>query len=393
MGTTKDHKLEEFRAESTQLVALMAAKEIAPQHCATSDDNAPIKLGELFNASGSAIYQNARELALNSDAVSGVGGSGVFEQSRVLERHERETAQRNASNDTVLFLELLRTLQDQIRELERQIAKLDEQIEATDSLIDILQNGGEIDPTDPDHQRLLRLAGIPEDQWGTVTLDDLRAHKTQLQIQRDDAKVQLDKKVAEGAAFEVAASNREQGIPTSADTIEPREAVEEYSKRNPAADLDDLSVRDLLEIRKINLVSEYIARSDHAEKDIDWFKAAYAELNLSMSDGSVLGNSIDLLVEQLSENGREALLTESDLDQALIGYLVEDKIKEIEAEYDLSSPDQQIFVEMVLADLSDEAKFAVQQSPSASTELKSIIEIQLGQSDNSVVNEISNPER
>ncbi|RIJ28442.1 hypothetical protein D1223_13740 [Henriciella mobilis] len=313
-------------------------------------------------------------MGLKSASINGASGSGATASSRIAEQQERETARRKASNDTIMFLQMLEDLAEQIKALEDQIDRYDEQIGATDSLIEILASGGEIDPNDPEHQRLLRLAGIPEEDWGTVTLDDLRKHREELQEQRDKAKDQLDKKVAEGAAYEQAESNWQQGQPVSASTLTTPKAVEEYANRNPDVDLEDLSRRDLLEIRKINLVSEYIARSEHTERDVEWFKAAYAELSLTSDQGVLFENAVDMLVSELADNSREMLLKEDSLDPVLVKYLVEDKIAQLEAKFDLSSPDHLMLAEFAVGDLSEQAQKAILQSSSASAELKAIAE-------------------
>ncbi|WP_147372832.1 hypothetical protein [Henriciella mobilis] len=382
MTTHTNEKIREFRADalrvSAQLPAVGSAFDPKGVSASVSDagsgNSAPPKLGELFNVSGSQGFQNEREMGLKSASINGASGSGATASSRIAEQQERETARRKASNDTIMFLQMLEDLAEQIKALEDQIDRYDEQIGATDSLIEILASGGEIDPNDPEHQRLLRLAGIPEEDWGTVTLDDLRKHREELQEQRDKAKDQLDKKVAEGAAYEQAESNWQQGQPVSASTLTTPKAVEEYANRNPDVDLEDLSRRDLLEIRKINLVSEYIARSEHTERDVEWFKAAYAELSLTSDQGVLFENAVDMLVSELADNSREMLLKEDSLDPVLVKYLVEDKIAQLEAKFDLSSPDHLMLAEFAVGDLSEQAQKAILQSSSASAELKAIAE-------------------
>ncbi len=384
MAFQRENKIQEFRADALRVGAELPAMKsaFAPSGLsgafeAEAKEVSKPSLGELFNVSGSAAYQNERELGLKSTSLDGAGGSGATASARITAQQDLEVARRKASNDTAMFLQMLNLLTEEIAALEAQIEAYDNQIEATDSLIGILANGGEIDPTDSEHQRLLKLAGIPEDEWGTVTLDDLRRHREELQAQRDAAKTQLHKKVAEGASQENAASRIDQGLPVSSYSIEPREAVQEYARRNPDVDLEDLSRRDLLEIRKINLVSEYVARSELGSRDVEWFKVAYAELNLRSDQGVLLENSVDMLVEALEDNSREMLLKEGGLDPVLVGYLVEDKIHEIQSSLNLSDPELAMFVEMAVVDLSTQAQMAIVQSSTASPELKSIVEQQL----------------
>lgn len=342
---------------------------------AGSGNSAPPKLGELFHVSGSQTFQNEREIGLKSSSMNGMGGSGATASSRIAEQQERETARRKASNDTVMFLQMLEELAEQVKALEEQIEHYDNQIEATDSLIGILESGGEIDPTDPEHQRLLRLAGIPEEEWGTVTLEDLRKHREELQAERDKAKDQLDKKVAEGAAYEQAESNLRQGNPVSGSTLPTPEAVEEYAKRNPDADLEDLSRRDLLEIRKINLVSEYIARSEHTEKGIEWLKAGYAELRIS-SDASEqdFKQNFESLINELSPDDVALLLQEDHgFDQRANIYLARMKLEDIQSQYDLENPDERMMFEMELETFDGVRKSALLSDPKTDPAIRELL--------------------
>ncbi len=381
MTTHTNEKIREFRADalrvSAQLPAVGSAFDPKGVSASVSDagsgNSAPPKLGELFNVSGSQGFQNEREMGLKSASINGASGSGATASSRIAQQQERETARRKASNDTVMFLQMLEDLAEQIKALEDQIDQYDEQIGATDSLIEILASGGEIDPNDPEHQRLLRLAGIPEEDWGTVTLDDLRKHREELQAERDKAKDQLDKKVAEEASLLEADSKHSEGKPVSAAELKTPKAVEEYAKRNPDVDLEDLTRRDLVEIGKINLVSEYIARSEHTERDVEWFKAAYAELSLTSDQGVLFENAVDMLVSELADNSREMLLKEDGLDPVLVEYLAEDKIEEILEQVDINDPGEQIMLQFVFADWSQEAASAALRNPETPDVLREII--------------------
>ncbi len=363
MAKAEDTIKQEFRADADRISELKIAERGV----------AELNLGKLFNVSGGADQQNAREMGLKSETLTGMGGSGATAAARILEHNARETARRKASNDTAMFLQMLEQLSAEIRAIELQIERFDQQLEATDSLIGILESGGEIDPTDPEHQRLLRLAGIPEDEWGVVTLDDLRAHRIDLQTQRDQAKIELDKRFAQEAALIEAESNSQRGNPISASSLSMPDAVSQFAMRNPETDLENLSRRDLVEIGKINLVSEYLARSDHAERDIAWFKAAYAELNLSAGDGEVLESAVDMLVDSLSNNARDSLLKEDGLDQALVKYLVADKVLEVIEDTDIDDPSEQIMLQFIFADWSQQALSAAVNDPDTPDSLREMI--------------------
>jgi hypothetical protein len=368
-------KIAEFRGLANEFARKpMSPSFLAEAYEAHTTRSTP-RLGDDFKTSASQDGQNAREIAFASDAKAGINGSGATSGARGADQKETDAKKRKASNDTATFLRMLQALEAQIKALEERIEHYDNQIEATDSLINIVASGGEIDPTNPEHQRLLRLAGIPDDEWGTVTLDDLRKHRDELARERDVAKTQLDKKVAEGVAYESAASNLNQGIPISASSIVPPEAVEEYARRNPDVDLEDLSRRDLLEIRKINLVSEYIARSEHTEKGIEWLKAGYAELRISeVSSDSDFRANFEKLIEELTPNELVMLLQEDHgLDARANAYLAQTKLDQIKATYNLDDPEERMMFEMDLEAFDGIWKSALLSDPNTDQAIKDLL--------------------
>ena len=375
---TPENKIEEFRAESLRVSARLQAPSNFSSALNTEFEEsnaAPVRLGELFNVSGSASSQNEREIGLKSGSLDGAGGSGALAAARIVEQHERETAQRKAANDTAMFLDMLQAIADQIRELEDLVDQYDRQLEATNSLIEILEGGGEIDPTDPDHQRLLRLAGIPEEQWGTVTLDDLRQNKIELQTKRDIAKTQLDKKVAEEASLVEAASNIDRGVPVSSSSLATPKAIAEYARRNPDVDLENLTARDLIEIGKINLVSEYAARSEFAELGIDWLKASYAELRLSegSSDADFEANFRGLIGAMKPDDIALLLQTDQGLDARANTYLANARLNEIVSQYDMDNPDDLMMFEIEMETFDGVWKTALINDPNTDQHIKDLL--------------------
>ncbi|MBN9890157.1 hypothetical protein [Salipiger abyssi] len=106
-----------------------------------------------------------------------------------------DEAQKKAQeqSDDVLFLELLDRLNEEIEVIRGEIDVLNKQIAAIDELLQVLAEQGDLDPTNPQHQRLLQAAGVPVDDWGIVNedyLNELRedrvTEKTRKEARLDD---------------------------------------------------------------------------------------------------------------------------------------------------------------------------------------------------------------
>ncbi|MGH1397806.1 MAG: hypothetical protein ACRBCT_01175 [Alphaproteobacteria bacterium] len=104
--------------------------------------------------------------------------AGQAQSAKVAEENEKAAKERF---DTAVLLALLDDIQFEINKIEEEIVKIDQEIDAVQELALILEGGGIIDPTNSEHQRLLRQADIPVDDWGIVDeqyLSDLEADKT-----------------------------------------------------------------------------------------------------------------------------------------------------------------------------------------------------------------------
>lgn len=127
---------------------------------------------------------NAERLASGAGVLSGTIRDDMTGKASERLKRQADEKRRKDRADTAMYLALL---QAQIAELDRQIAALNDQIDALDELLQIIDSGAELDPDNPAHRKLLEGSGIPEDQWGSVTREDIE------QAKRDRAAVRAEK--------------------------------------------------------------------------------------------------------------------------------------------------------------------------------------------------------
>ena len=109
---------------------------------------------------------------------------------------------------------------------------------------------------------MLRLAGIPEDEWGTVTLDDLRRHREELQAQRDAAKAKRDQKAQALEALEpIERELAVEGV-VDATSLNMDQAVEVYSRLNPEFDPRNATGEDVVQIGALQNAELALADSE-----------------------------------------------------------------------------------------------------------------------------------
>ena len=206
---------------------------------------------------------------------------------------EAQKAKQEQSNSTFMFLALLDQLEAQIVFLEERIEIYNGQIEALDDLIEI-EKAGEIDPTDPDHQRLLEAAGIPRDEWGTVTLEDLEKRKAELEEARDRDQDALNKK---------------------------KDKVDHITQRGEALKNDPAAQSEFIAVEKEALQNTrelLIARKASFESDIEWFEMALEELSLDQIKGTALYNQeLDRLIGELSEDSKQVIFESPETDMSV----------------------------------------------------------------------------
>ncbi len=153
---------------------------------------------EAFNAALGAEFRLERDQALLGQQ-DPAGGSRAGEiklsfaaaagaQSKASDRAREKAGQRFSD---AMLLAMLAQLERDIEVLEKQIEGYEKQIAAVEWLI---ENHKIIDPTDPEHIQLLELAGIPKDEWGTVTVEQLRERLDELSRKRDDLNQKLDER-------------------------------------------------------------------------------------------------------------------------------------------------------------------------------------------------------
>ena len=267
-------------------------------------------------------FNNAREMAA-AGSVDGVYTKALAKHNKDVRERERR---RQGKDD---MADLLALLDAQIADLERQIAEYDrlieeyeEQLSAIDELRELIESG-ELDPTDPEHIALLRRAGIPEDDWGTVTIDDLdgleKETKDKLddaKQKRDDARDQLDKtqKVRDGVANALVKDPDAKSIDIRSFGLDEESAAKKaedptYDPANATAD----DMRDLLDRSMKNFISQ---RTATHENESAWFKLSEKELRELVSEEGYV-DGLDQLINELEENTKKVLLEDPDISEAV----------------------------------------------------------------------------
>lgn len=272
------------------------------------------------------------------------------QKEQIRRQRERQRKDREA-----FFAALLDQLDRDIAEIQGRIDSYNEQIHAIEELIRAEQNGG-IDPTDPEHRKILRRAGIPEEEWGTVTLEDLEAHKEQLEAAKDDAqdalankraqKEELSARIAE-ISNNSPSAQQEQQLQIARDMMD--ETVSEIMGKRPQVIQDeaawfkfgieklkifetqqeyleklDIMIAGLSEDTAIALISDTDSLIDSTVKDriqLNLFQALYSELQEIKDDPAYLDELKNAIANELTPSARQALLEQEglrdDLRQAL----------------------------------------------------------------------------
>ena len=140
-----------------------------------------------FSKDVADVHKRAKEQELE-DLFQGQKGAQVGGRRRGAAAATRENMElylRTAAANGMAALNS--AFQAQLDDINGRINLYEGQIQATDQLIDFMKQGGKLDPNNPEHQKMLKAAGIPEDQWHNITLQDLQDHKQGLQTKLADA--------------------------------------------------------------------------------------------------------------------------------------------------------------------------------------------------------------
>jgi predicted transcriptional regulator len=137
-----------------------------------------------INAPGSQNAANLEALAYSDMGAPLSFSSGAATLIQNLQKEEEEKKEREERS----FQSLLDQIDADIAALERHLDDLykerdeiHEKMGAVDALIE-LERLDNVDPNNPEHQRLLRKAGFNNpDKWGTLTMDDYRRHREELE--------------------------------------------------------------------------------------------------------------------------------------------------------------------------------------------------------------------
>lgn len=165
--------------------ALPMKQDSAPADEATYEDEHGDKFLSEQEARRLAIRlagedQTAELLAAQAGVLAGRMVENYFAQNK---DRLNETRTKDQKARTEIYYMMI--LQAQIDGLNARIVVLDGQINALDDLIERVQGGEKLDPNNPAHRRLLLKSGVPEDDWGGLTLRDLQDLRDQRQQRRD----------------------------------------------------------------------------------------------------------------------------------------------------------------------------------------------------------------
>ena len=281
-----------------------------------------------------------------------------------LERNEAAEKAAKQSDDDQYFLALLRGLEAQIEALEREIEGYDNQIEALEDLI-ALEKDGKLDPNNPEHIRMLEAAGIPVDEWGTVTLEDLNKKLEEIKAKRDEAKEELDEKQTKKDSLD-------SKVTALASAEEPeKQALVKELKAEYKGQLDDF----------IN------SHPDLVEEEIPWFRAGFNLLDEGQPD--YIQNVNRLIAELNPITKRELLQNINDLPEAVADQLRLDKFEQLYGAFSTKLRDKPNYMELletkILGKLDDRTKLLLSQKESTPTEVAEILNRQSAENVNATI--------
>ena len=249
---TPENKIEEqFRADALTIGAHLSASEavLSGVEKPSLTNTFEIKAGTEGARIDLEVKGGGRE------SYSGTSGANftasIFEALREKDRQRRE-----ANSQLITFLDLLdainrqiAALDDQIAEYEEEKIQLEEQLGALEELRDLVESG-ELDPTNPEHMRLLELSDIPRDEWGVLTAAglDKRINDTNDRIKDLDRKIGI-------------AKDRRRKLEKD------RDELHERMSEDPDLEVDPVTAKIAKDQRK----QFYSAERELSETETEWF--------------------------------------------------------------------------------------------------------------------------
>ena len=275
-----------------------------------------------------AFRQQAIEMGMKGDdIVAGViktaAAAAKEVQGSIAERAEKQAKERF---DDAMFLAVVGDLDAQIAAKQGEIDDLTEQIDAAEELLEIIDRDGDIDPTDPTQMRLLKLLDIPEEDWGTVTrqqitdrLDALRARRDQVITDRN----QLIQERHDLAALADESLGRK------------KEAVNHQLDQNR----DEMLAK----------------RPAQIEAEADWFKAEVEHLEAYAASVGLI-HEIDKIIDTLADSTKMSFIKDKDFSGLAADRLKIDNFMEqyIDLQEYKEEPDYQQWLEETIQYLDDE---------------------------------------
>lgn len=294
-----------------------------------------------INAPGSQNAANLEALAYSDMGAPLSFSSGAATLIQNLQKEEEEKKEREERSFQSLLDQIdaniaalerrLDDLYKQRDELYRQRDEIREKMAAVDALM-ALESLDNVDPTNPEHQRLLRKAGFTNpDQWGTLTMDDYRRRRQELEGDEQQNGAQIDNNANQISQTQTQLSiMREQREVAQRAADDPSDndinvnglgldnEIARRQETHPGFDPEHATRADVQQ-----LVTDNVAQGIQLREQVYLTSAPdFAEqLSRLRVAGDDTDSAIAGLVNNLQDNVARTLLTEEGLDERTENYL------------------------------------------------------------------------
>jgi hypothetical protein len=252
--------------------------------------------------------QNTAGLRAPATNGQGVSGATVVGATARAEFDKKEKLRKEALERA--FQSLIDRINQDIAAMDLRIRELGQQIKAVDALIE-LEKIDKLDPNNPDHRKLLIAAGIPTDKWGTITLEDLRRRRLELE---EEMKLAREERQELSDAYESTRSAQSSGRERiNLDLPSLKIVNAQYRKTHPDYDPKNATVEQAEDIRKLVIERIIFQRLAVQDKGVAWFRDGLAQLE-AFKGGADYTQKLDQLVERLDDPTKWKLLDDKNLD-------------------------------------------------------------------------------
>lgn len=123
-----------------------------------------------------------------------VTGLGAREKARTIAQEKAKSAADTRMHVLLALQAQLEALDFEIAQLDIEIEKLEEQINALDGLLGELGPDEKVDPNDPRQREWLDKSGIPKEEWGNLTREDIERIKREREEAKREREAERDQK-------------------------------------------------------------------------------------------------------------------------------------------------------------------------------------------------------